>query len=263
MNLILLPSSETTQTLAAGTPAAMHLMRVLKARVGTTFWCGAENAARGMATIETISPSGDITFSVAWEQGVPAESFSPPIRLLVGLSRPQTMKKVFATASEIGCREIDVFISQNGDPAYAQSTLWRDGNAEIKEILKKSAEQTCTTLLPRVCFFHSLADALSATGTRDDLSLALDVYEKSSTLPEVLTTEIPAGTLCTLAVGSERGWTNAEREILRERGFKFAHLGARVLRVETAVAVALAVAAAKLGIWREHRQISVNPAERI
>lgn len=253
MNLILLSSSDSTQTLVAGTPAATHLLGVLKARVGSTFWCGAENAARGLATIEAISPQGDVAFSVVWEQGVPAESFSPPIRLFVGLSRPQTMKKVFAAASEIGCREICVFVSQNGDPSYAQSSLWRDGNDEIQTILKKSAEQTCTTFLPRVKLFQSLEFACAETEMPAGTAFALDVYEKNASLAEVDFPALAAGTLCSLAVGSERGWTNAERSVLREHGFVFAHLGARVLRVETALSVALAVASAKSGTWREHR----------
>lgn len=253
MNLILLQSSENRQELPADSPAAKHLTGVLKVRSGMTFWCGAENASRGLATVEDVSPDGGVRFSVAWEQGVPAESFSPPIRLLVGLSRPQTMKKVFAAASEIGCREICVFISQNGDPAYAQSTLWRDGDNEIRSILKKSAEQTCTTFLPRVRLFPSLDAACAGLELTATTALVLDVYEKNRSLAAFEFPANAAGAFCTLAVGSERGWTDAERTIFRENGFKFAHLGARVLRVETAVSVALAVTAAKMGAWREHR----------
>lgn len=258
MNLILLNSSATRQTLAADTLAAKHLSGVLKARAGTTFWCGTENAARGLATVERIEADGAVSFSVAWEQGVPAESFSPPIRLLVGLSRPQTMKKVFATASEIGCREISVFVSQNGDPAYAKSTLWRDGDDEIRAILKKSAEQTCTTFLPQVRLFDSLDAACAAVDAGAPGKIALDVYAKNASLAELAFPDLNAGTLRTLAVGSERGWTEAERKILREKGFDFAHLGARVLRVETAVSVALAVVAARSGTWREHRTLGVD-----
>lgn len=251
MNLILVQSSGTHQTFPAGSPAAEHLIRILKAHVGTTFWCGAENAARGLATIENIAPDGAVSFSVAWEQGVPAESFSPPIRLLVGLSRPQTMKKVFAAASEIGCREIRVFVSRNGDPAYARSSLWREGNDELVSILRKSAEQTCTTFLPKTGLFPSLEAACRECEFAPGSAVALDVYAKEMSFAELA---LPAaGTLCTLAVGSERGWADSERAVLRERGFKFAHLGARVLRVETAVAVTLAVASAKMNAWREHR----------
>ena len=250
MNLILLNSTESSQRLDAGTPAAKHLLGVLKARVGTTFWCGAENAARGLATVTQIGADDSLAFSVDWETGTAPESFSPPIRLLVGLSRPQTMKKVFATASEIGCREIAVFVSQNGDPAYAQSSLWRDGNDEIRAILIKSAEQTCTTFLPQIRLFPSLEAACAELAPRT--GIALDVYARNASLADLAFPALPSGALLTLAVGSERGWTEAERATLRQAGFAFAHLGGRVLRVETAVSVALAVAAARSGCWREH-----------
>ena len=78
MNLILLNSTEPLQCLDAGAPAAKHLLGVLKARVGTTFWCGAENAARGLATVTQIGADGSLAFSVDWETGTAPESFSPP-----------------------------------------------------------------------------------------------------------------------------------------------------------------------------------------
>ncbi|MBR5623062.1 MAG: RNA methyltransferase [Opitutales bacterium] len=255
MNLILLNSTESSQRLDAGLPAAKHLLGVLKARVGTTFWCGAENAARGLATVTQVGADGSLAFSVDWETGTAPESFSPPIRLLVGLSRPQTMKKVFATASEIGCREIAVFVSQNGDPAYAQSSLWRDGNDEIRSILVKSAEQTCTTFLPRGRLFPSLEAACADLAPESGTGIALDVYARNASFADTVFPALPSGALFTLAIGSERGWTEAERAILRQAGLGFAHLGARVLRVETAVSVALAVAAARSGCWREHRAL--------
>lgn len=254
MNLLLLETNAPRQKFAAGTPQAKHLRDVLKARPGTTFWCGAENGARGIATVESLSADGEIAFSIAWEKGVPADAFTPPISLLIGLSRPQTMKKIFAAAGEIGCREIRIFVSENGDPAYAQSSLWRGGNDEIRGILRKAAEQTCTTFLPRVRFFSTLAEACGGlAGTR----LALDVYDAEKSLGEIEFPQTAAENPLALAIGSERGWTNSERCVMRERNFIFAHLGARVLRVETAVSVALAIAAARSGTWKRHAPIRV------
>ena len=51
-----------------------------------------------------------------------------------------------------------------------------------------------------------------------------------------------------LAVGPERGWSPRERELLREAGFRFVHLGERVLRVETAVVAAVSLVRARLGL---------------
>lgn len=252
MNLILLESSETRQVLPAENPAAAHLRNVLKAHTGTTFWCGVENGARGIATVTRCDNAGNFELSVAWEKEAPAERFSPPIRLLVGLSRPQTMKKVLASAGEIGCREIAVFVSNNGDPAYAQSSLWRDGNPEIHGILKKAAEQTCTTFLPRVRLFKNLREACSMLPKNGGNAVALDVYAPDNAFAD-WDFSLPQDDACLcLAIGSERGWDDAERDILRENGFAFAHLGPRVLRVETAVSVALAVAATRFSSAQKH-----------
>ena len=62
--------------------------------------------------------------------------------------------------------------------------------------------------------------------------LALDVYEASQSLSEVT---IPNNENTLLAVGPERGWSQSERELLREQKFSLSHMGQRVLRVETAV----------------------------
>jgi RsmE family RNA methyltransferase len=50
-----------------------------------------------------------------------------------------------------------------------------------------------------------------------------------------------------LAVGSERGWTQRECELLGGSGFELASLGSRILKTETAVEAAVVLALAKLG----------------
>ena len=238
MNLVLLESADA-RVFRAGTPQAEHLLRVLKVSAGSSFWCGVKNGARGIASVSEVSPAGDVAFSVAWEK--PADSPRlPPVRLLVGLSRPQTMKKVFAAAAEIGCARIDVFRSEKGDPAYAESSLWRRGDGTLASILEKAAEQTCVPALPDFALHASLAAALEAVPADLAARFALDVYEADAAFAPAGT---PTGGVA-VAVGSERGWSERERAALRENGFAFAHLGERVLRVETAVTVALAFAGA-------------------
>lgn len=253
MNLVLLESAETRE-LCAGTPAAAHLSRVLKISPGGTFWCGVKNGARGLATVREISPAGDVSFSVEWEENAAAVPALPPVRLLVGLSRPQTMKKIFAAAGEIGCSRIDVFRSEKGDPAYAESSLWKAGDGTLAEILEKCAEQTCVPAVPEFRLHRSLAEFLAAGEDAGGVPahaarVALDVYEAENSFAEAA---FPPGAPVALAVGSERGWSERERAELRGNGFAFAHLGARVLRVETAVAAALAVALSKTDFWRPH-----------
>ena len=51
----------------------------------------------------------------------------------------------------------------------------------------------------------------------------------------------------TLAIGSERGWTEGEVDLLEERGFRMAGLGRRILKTETAAVAAVALLLARLG----------------
>jgi len=73
--------------------------------------------------------------------------------------------------------------------------------------------------------------------------LALDVYEAGAPLSQLA----PAAGPVVLALGPERGWSPDERTQLRAAGFTLAHLGSRVLRVETALVAALSVLLARRG----------------
>jgi RsmE family RNA methyltransferase len=50
-----------------------------------------------------------------------------------------------------------------------------------------------------------------------------------------------------LAVGSERGWSEAERELLDRAGFARLSLGSRILRTETASTAAAVLTLEKIG----------------
>ena len=50
-----------------------------------------------------------------------------------------------------------------------------------------------------------------------------------------------------LALGPERGWTDADRDVLRRYHFIPCTLGTRILRVETACVAALSIAKSRLG----------------
>jgi 16S rRNA U1498 N3-methylase RsmE len=58
----------------------------------------------------------------------------------------------------------------------------------------------------------------------------------------------PAGLATTLAIGSERGWTESELGLLASRGFLAASLGGRILKSETAASAAVVLCLAKLGL---------------
>lgn len=196
------------------------------------------NGPRGKGTLVAVQ-TDSLTLSFVWGESPRALS---PIRLLVGLPRPQTARDILREGATLGVAAMDFVRTERGEPGYAQSTLW--SSREWEGLLVAGAAQAFCTRLPEVHHGHTLAEAVAAlpeTGTR----IALDNYEAAGPLGGL---SLPAGSDITLALGAERGWSPAERDLLLQRGFLFAHLGERVLRTETACIVAVALLKAKLGL---------------
>lgn len=238
MNLILFQPAETALPLPRRDPRAVHVLEVLRRRVGDTFDAGVINGARGKATLAAIEAES-LTLTFAWGEAPPPLD---PITLVIGLSRPQTARDILRDATSLGAAALHFVTTEKGEPSYAQSTLWSSG--EWRRLLIAGAEQAFDTRLPEVTHGRALGEVL-ATLTPGTARIALDNYEASLALGDwPLASDQPVA----LAFGAERGWSGVERELLRVRCFGLAHLGSRVLRTETAVIAALAVVRAKMGL---------------
>ncbi len=237
LNLILFTPEETARPLPRTDPRARHLLDVLQRRVGDTFDAGLRNGPRGKGTLAGVTAE-HLNLTFTWGEPPPRPD---PVTLVIGLPRPQTARKILREATAVGVAEMHFVATDRGDPAYARSTLWTDG--EWERHLVAGAEQAFCTHLPITTHGKSLSDVvamLPAAACR----LACDNYEA----PLPLSGCTPAaGEPVALAFGPERGWSAAERTLLRKQGFAFVHLGSRVLRVETAVIAALAVLRARQG----------------
>jgi 16S rRNA (uracil1498-N3)-methyltransferase len=239
VNLILFAPSELDRPLAGGDPRARHLREVLRRQPGAVFDLGLVDGARGEGRVEAIGPDGSIQFSYSLGAAPPPLS---PLRLIVGLPRPQTARKILQEGTTLGVAALHFVATARADANYARSTLWSSG--EWRTHLLDGAQQAFCTRLPAVQWDQTLAttvDALPAAGWR----LALDNYEATAALATV---PLPAATGgAVLALGPERGWDVKDRALLRNAGFTLVHLGARVLRTETACVAAVAVLKARLG----------------
>jgi RsmE family RNA methyltransferase len=214
----------------------VHLLEVLRRRVGDTFDAGLVNGPRGKGTLAAIG-ADVLTLTFAWGAEPPPLD---PITLLIGLPRPQTARKILQEACALGVAALHFVTTEKGEPSYAQSTLWSSG--EWRRHLVAGAEQAFDTRLPELAHGRTLGEtvaALPAAGTRT----TFDNYESPQSF-----SALTVGAPVTLAFGPERGWSGAERDLLRANRFAFAHLGSRVLRTETAVVAALALTRAKLGL---------------
>jgi 16S rRNA (uracil1498-N3)-methyltransferase len=234
VNLILFEPAEIGLRLPAGDARAVHLLKVLKRKDGDLFDAGIANGPRGKGTITAIGPSGiDFTF----ERTVDPQQ-ADPLHLLVALPRPQTARKILNEATSLGVSSIRFFSSEKGEASYASSTLW--SSSEWRRHLLEGAAQAFDTVIPEVLHAAKLADAVAVLPD-GCARIALDNYEATVRL----TARDPRAPVA-LAFGPERGWSAAERALLRSSGFELAHLGSRVLRTETAVVAAIAIAKARL-----------------
>lgn len=251
VNLILFDSTELAAPLSRRDARAVHILDVLRRRVGDVFDAGVVDGARGKGTLVEIG-SDALRLAFAWEATPPP--LLEPITLIVGLPRPQTARKVLHAATELGAAAVHFVTTEKGEPSYASSTLWSSG--EWRRHLIEAAQQAFTTRLPAVTLGRPLAEVLAAmngaTATsaaaaeEKEQRIALDNYEATGALGTYPIFGDADARVC-LAFGAERGWSGAERELLRAQGFALAHLGARVLRVETAVLAALAIVRARRG----------------
>jgi RsmE family RNA methyltransferase len=241
VNLILFEPAELGRPLPRTDRRAAHVLGVLRRQAGEAFDAGVIDGPRGTATLTAVGPT-TIAFDFQATRPPPPPE---PITLVVGLPRPQTARDVLRDATTLGVGALHFVRTEKGEPSYAQSSLWTAG--EWRRHVLAGAEQAFATRLPRVTHGTPLAalladcSALPAGATR----LALDNYESPAALAAVSLD--PAAPLV-LALGSERGWSAAERTALRAAGFVCVHLGSRVLRTETAVVAALTLARSRLGL---------------
>jgi RsmE family RNA methyltransferase len=237
VNLILFESSETHSPLPRHDSRAAHIVDVLRRKVGDTVDTGLVGGPRGKATVTAITDQS-LALTFAWENQPPPPL--APIVLIVGLPRPQTVRKILHSATELGVAAVHFVTTEKSERSYAQSSLWSSG--EWRRHLLDAAQQAFDTRLPDISHGRKLAEALNSL-EQSPSRLALDNYEA----PRLLSASTIAAPV-TLALGPERGWSARDRETLRAHRFAFAHLGPRVLRTETACVAALALIRAQLGL---------------
>ena len=247
MNIILFYAQEVERPLPRRDPRAIHLLGVLRRRPGDTFDAGLINGPRGKGTLVAIGEEA-LTLSFAWAEPPPPLS---PISLLIGLPRPQTTRDILREATALGVSAMHFVRTERGEPGYATSSLWKSD--AWKEHVISGAVQAFCTRLPVITHGHSLAEAVASlppverqgeAGPAKNTRIALDIYESPVALSQI---DLSGSKSAALALGSERGWSAAERELLLQSGFTLAHLGRRVLRTETACIAAVTLLKAKLG----------------
>ena len=237
MNIILFAKDELDIPLPLDDPRSTHVLKVIGCGKGDSFDIGLIDGPRGKARIAAIGKYG-LRLEFHFSSSIPQLY---PVVMLIGLPRPPSARRILKDLTAQGAAELHFVTTDRGEKSYLNSRLW--SRQEYQRLLREGAEQAFCTRLPKVAVHTSLMACLELLEEETD-RLALDNYESILSLRDYR----PLHARCILAVGSERGWSSAERDLLRERGFILVSIGERVLKTETACIAGLVLVLDKLGI---------------
>ncbi len=218
-----------------------HIRRVLRLAVGDRLSIGLVNGPMGDAVITSIDSQG-VTFS--WTQTLSAAEAVGlyPVTLLVAQVRPICMKRILREAVSLGVRRIVVTGTDTAEKSYRASGLWTSG--EYRKYLLDGAMQAARTGMSDLCFADTVDNAIHQLENEQAVRLMLDNVLDGVPLSGLT----PPSGEAVLAVGPERGWTDRERTLLVQAGYRPVSLGARVLRTETACSAGVAVLLGRMGL---------------
>jgi RsmE family RNA methyltransferase len=253
MNLILFENHELGRALPRRDERTIHLLKVLHKKAGDSFDAGILGGQRGKGRIEKINLDGSLMVSLRLDETPPPRF---PVRLAAGFLRPIQMRRIFRDISNLGAAAIDLMGTELGEKSYRDTTLFNRGGG--RAALIEGAIQARDTSIPLLSVFDSVEQWLRerpweksswpesrfGTAAPGPLLIAADNVRPEGAMSRLSPTMRPF----VIAVGSERGWSDRERDMLEAAGFLRLSLGDRALRTETACVAAMTLAMEKTGV---------------
>ena len=249
MNICLFTADEINNPLPLCDERARHIVKILHKKTGDTFSAGVIGGMAGKALITDISSGA--------ERGVIRFSFTPetdgkplsPLTLIVGFPRPIQLKRLLRDVAGLGASHIFLTGTELGEKSYMHSSLVERG-AAYKMLLDGSA-QAGSTHVPCLSLHETLAECIAAADKESAIKIALDNVNAPLSLTAFLSEKkseklFPCPVIT--AIGSERGWTDAERVRFENCGYTRCSMGERILRTETAATAAASIILAEMGI---------------
>lgn len=237
MNLVLLEPSEIGADGRAvlSDARAAHLRDVLKVKPGSTVRIGALDGPRGTAVVENADAAA-VVLTCELEGDAPPH---PRVDLLLALPRPKVMRRLWAQLAAVGVGRIILANAYKVERVYFD-THWL-GPETYRPLLIEGLQQAQDTRLPEVTIHRQLKVLVE-----DELEAlcpgALRLLADPGATQRIggLAAPGPSARVL-LAVGPEGGWTEYERKLQQDHGFRAVGIGARSLRSDTACIALLAV----------------------
>lgn len=279
VNIVLFEEGELVSPLPLCDHRVKHIQKILKKGVGDSFDAGIVNGAAGTAEIRSVSPQGMEFCFEASGDGKPLHpvtmiiGFPRPIQLkrllrdiaslgvsqvhLCGteLGEKSYLKATLSQPEELTAMLKDgsiqaksthvpqVFVHQDVasclDFVAGNDNIGVTGNDSIRV-----AGNTCIHVAGNPRIHVAGNDSIRVAGN-PRIHVALDNIEPTASLQGFLSSKFSADEVkragVVAAIGSERGWTDNERQLFRKKGFTLCSMGERVLRTETAATTAVAI----------------------
>jgi RsmE family RNA methyltransferase len=205
-----------------------HVTSVHRATVGDELVVGIEGGGIGRGVVTRLDAE-------ALEMRVVIDREPPKaldVTLVLALPRPKVLNRVIAGATSMGVKRILLINAWRVEKSYWKSPKLSDENLLVQRIL--GLEQAGDTILPSIelrRFFRPFVE--------DELPAIIEGTKALVPHPGAGEALRPVEKV-TFAIGPEGGFIKEEIASLERIGFTQVSLGERILRVETAVAVALA-----------------------
>jgi 16S rRNA (uracil1498-N3)-methyltransferase len=212
---------------------AQHLERVLRAQVGQEF----DVAADGQVRVGKIVSISDDRVEFELREAVAAGP-TLDLTLLTSVFKFDRMEWAIEKATELGVARIVPIIARRTDAHLAKAADKRVDR--WRRIAKEAAQQSRRLDVPEIVDPEKLAEVIKRiSGTR----ILLAETEQEKTLKSHLQN---VSQPVTLVFGPEGGWTEDEIRQFEAAGWATATLGSRILRAETAIIAAVAIAVSEL-----------------
>jgi RsmE family RNA methyltransferase len=246
VNLLLIDPHELAAdgTFVVDDRRAAHLREVIGAELGQVVRAGIVGGGLGTATL--LSDDGTrMSLRLALVSAVPG---SLPIELVLAIPRPKVLTRVIETAAAFGVARVELTNAWRVDKSYLKSP--RLAAPALAMAARIGAEQGATTHVTPVAVHDRLMTLLDARWPAPAAGAALDrqpppslkliAHPAAPPIETVATRAALADAPAVLAIGPEGGWIDRELATFVDRGFAPVSMGAPILRVEAAVAAALA-----------------------
>lgn len=152
--------------------------------------------------------------------------------LIVGVSRPQTCKKILEHATTMGAKSFHFFSSDLSEKSYLDSKLFTE-KKYLYHIKHGLSQSSTYSRWPELTLSRK-TDGKIIEKNKQQFILSPFASQSFSTI------DLDFSSPLTIAIGPERGWTKKEICHFKQKGFTEIKVSSSTLRVENATISALA-----------------------